>query len=58
MSAASPLRIGIVGLGAAGRAFLPAIKKHSGFELVGVAAGYVAVGVFLKIRGNLGKGEG
>jgi phthalate 4,5-cis-dihydrodiol dehydrogenase len=37
MSAASPLRIGIVGLGAAGRAFLPAIKKHSGFELVGVA---------------------
>jgi phthalate 4,5-cis-dihydrodiol dehydrogenase len=37
MSAASPIRIGIVGLGAAGRAFLPAIKKHSGFELVAVA---------------------
>ena len=37
MSAASPIRIGIVGLGAAGRAFLPAIKKHSGFQLVAVA---------------------
>ncbi len=37
LSAASPTRIGIVGLGAAGRAFLPAIKKHSGFELVCIA---------------------
>jgi phthalate 4,5-cis-dihydrodiol dehydrogenase len=34
---ASPIRIGIVGLGAAGRAFLPAIKKHSGFKLVAIA---------------------
>ena len=31
------IRIGIVGLGAAGYAFLPAIKKHHGFELVSVA---------------------
>lgn len=31
------IRIGIVGLGAAGHAFLPAIKKHPGFELVSVA---------------------
>ncbi len=37
MTAASPTRIGIVGLGAAGRAFLPAIKKHSGFQLGGIA---------------------
>ena len=31
------IRIGIVGLGAAGRAFLPAIRGHSAFELVAVA---------------------
>jgi phthalate 4,5-cis-dihydrodiol dehydrogenase len=37
LSAASPIRVGFVGLGAAGRAFLPAIKKHSGFELVCIA---------------------
>jgi len=30
-------RIGIAGLGAAGRAFLPAIRKHPGFELVALA---------------------
>ncbi|HTK13113.1 MAG TPA: Gfo/Idh/MocA family oxidoreductase [Xanthobacteraceae bacterium] len=30
-------RIGIVGLGAAGRAFLPAITKHPGFDLVAIA---------------------
>jgi phthalate 4,5-cis-dihydrodiol dehydrogenase len=29
-------RIGVVGLGAAGQAFLPAIHKHSGFELAAV----------------------
>ena len=34
---ANPIRIGIVGLGAAGRAFLPAIKSHPGFRLVAVA---------------------
>lgn len=33
----APIRIGIVGVGAAGRAFLPAIQKHSGFELAGIA---------------------
>lgn len=37
MNAPSPLRTGIVGLGAAGRAFLPAIKKHSGFDLIAIA---------------------
>ena len=31
------IRIGIVGLGAAGREFLPAIRGHSAFELVAVA---------------------
>jgi phthalate 4,5-cis-dihydrodiol dehydrogenase len=34
---ANPIRIGIAGLGAAGRAFLPAIKSHLGFQLVAVA---------------------
>jgi phthalate 4,5-cis-dihydrodiol dehydrogenase len=33
----APIRIGVVGVGAAGRAFLPAIKKHQGFELAGIA---------------------
>ena len=33
----APIRIGIVGVGAAGRAFLPAIGKHAGFELAGIA---------------------
>jgi phthalate 4,5-cis-dihydrodiol dehydrogenase len=33
----APIRIGIVGVGAAGRAFLPAIQKHSGFALAGIA---------------------
>ncbi len=37
MSAREPIRLGIVGLGAAGRAFLPAIAKHPAFELVGFA---------------------
>jgi phthalate 4,5-cis-dihydrodiol dehydrogenase len=37
MNAPSPLRIGIVGVGAAGRAFLPAITKHPGFALAGIA---------------------
>ncbi|MGE3710416.1 MAG: Gfo/Idh/MocA family oxidoreductase [Hyphomicrobiaceae bacterium] len=37
MSANSTFRLGIVGLGAAGRAFLPAIARHPGFELVGFA---------------------
>lgn len=31
------IRIGIVGLGAAGRAFLPAITSHSGFRLAAIA---------------------
>jgi phthalate 4,5-cis-dihydrodiol dehydrogenase len=31
------IRIGIVGLGAAGRAFLPAIRGHAAFELAAVA---------------------
>jgi phthalate 4,5-cis-dihydrodiol dehydrogenase len=35
--ATSPVRIGIVGLGAAGRAFIPAILGHSGFVLAAVA---------------------
>ena len=30
-------RIGVVGLGAAGRAFLPALKAHPGFDLVAIA---------------------
>ena len=34
---AARLRIGIAGLGAAGRAFLPAIRGHAAFELVAVA---------------------
>jgi phthalate 4,5-cis-dihydrodiol dehydrogenase len=34
---AARIRIGIVGLGAAGRAFLPAIRGHAAFELVAVA---------------------
>jgi phthalate 4,5-cis-dihydrodiol dehydrogenase len=34
---ASTFRIGIVGVGAAGRAFLPPIKAHAGFELVAIA---------------------
>ncbi len=34
---AARIRIGIVGLGAAGRAFLPAIREHAAFELVAVA---------------------
>ena len=34
---AARIRIGIVGLGAAGRAFLPAIRSHSGFQLAAVA---------------------
>ena len=34
---ADVLRIGILGLGAAGRAFLPAFKAHPGFELAAIA---------------------
>jgi phthalate 4,5-cis-dihydrodiol dehydrogenase len=34
---AARIRIGIVGLGAAGRAFLPAIRGHGAFELAAVA---------------------
>ncbi len=37
MSAPAPVRLGIVGVGAAGRAFLPAINKHPGFTLVAIA---------------------
>ena len=36
-SAIQVIRIGIVGLGAAGRAFIPAILAHAGFKLVAVA---------------------
>ncbi|SNS86505.1 phthalate 4,5-cis-dihydrodiol dehydrogenase [Noviherbaspirillum humi] len=32
-----PIRIGMAGYGAAGRAFVPAFRKHSGFELVAIA---------------------
>lgn len=32
-----PIRLGILGLGAAGRAFLPAIRKHPAFQLVALA---------------------
>ena len=32
-----PIGIGIVGFGTAGRSFLPAIRRHPGFELVAVA---------------------
>lgn len=35
--AVSRIGIGIVGLGAAGRAFIPALEAHPGFELVAVA---------------------
>jgi len=31
-----PLRIGLVGFGAAGQAFLPALHKHTGFQLAAV----------------------
>src|SRR5262245_38380630 len=34
---AARIRIGIVGLGAAGRPFLPAIRGHAAFELTAVA---------------------
>ena len=34
---AARIGIGIVGLGAAGRAFLPAIRGHAAFELAAVA---------------------
>ena len=34
---AAQIRIGIVGLGAAGRAFLPAIRGHAAFELTAIA---------------------
>ena len=37
VSGAEPVRIGLAGLGAAGRAFLPAIQAHPGFRLVAVA---------------------
>lgn len=33
----APLRIGLVGFGAAGQAFVPAIEKHPGFVLAAVA---------------------
>lgn len=33
----APVQIGIAGLGAAGRAFLPAIVQHKGFQLVAAA---------------------
>ena len=36
-AADKPFRIGIVGVGAAGRAFLPAIKTHAGFKLAAIA---------------------
>lgn len=32
----APLRIGLAGFGAAGQAFLPALHKHTGFQLVAV----------------------
>jgi phthalate 4,5-cis-dihydrodiol dehydrogenase len=32
-----PIKLGLAGLGTAGRAFLPAIRKHAGFDLVAVA---------------------
>jgi phthalate 4,5-cis-dihydrodiol dehydrogenase len=42
-----PLRIGVVGFGAAARAFVPALRKHPGFELAAVtepsAAGSQAI---------------
>jgi phthalate 4,5-cis-dihydrodiol dehydrogenase len=34
---ADMIRIGILGLGAAGRAFLPAFKAHAGFDLIAIA---------------------
>ncbi|MDB5776658.1 MAG: oxidoreductase-like protein [Herbaspirillum sp.] len=42
-TASDAVRIGIVGLGAAGRAFLPAILGHEGFDLVAVAEPVEAV---------------
>jgi phthalate 4,5-cis-dihydrodiol dehydrogenase len=36
-TAHKPFQIGIVGVGAAGRAFLPAIKAHAGFKLAAIA---------------------
>ena len=37
MAHTGPIRIGIVGMGAAGRAFLPAIRAHAGFRLAAIA---------------------
>jgi phthalate 4,5-cis-dihydrodiol dehydrogenase len=31
------VRLGLVGFGAAGQAFLPALDKHPGFKLVAIA---------------------
>ena len=37
MNNSRKIRLGLAGLGTAGRAFLPSIRKHTGFELVAVA---------------------
>jgi phthalate 4,5-cis-dihydrodiol dehydrogenase len=48
-------RIGIVGLGAAGQAFLPAIHKHAGFELAAVCEPVLSIRErFAQSTGTLG----
>jgi phthalate 4,5-cis-dihydrodiol dehydrogenase len=47
------VRIGLVGFGAAGQAFLPAIAKHSGFKLVAIAEPVAHVRESLQIRFNV-----
>ena len=36
MTVSRKIKVGIIGLGAAAQAFLPAFEKHPGFELIGV----------------------
>jgi phthalate 4,5-cis-dihydrodiol dehydrogenase len=48
-------RIGVVGLGAAGQAFLPAIHKHAGFELAAVCEPVLSIRErFAQSTGTLG----
>lgn len=42
-AATPPITIGVAGLGAAGRAFLPAITQHAGFRLVAAAEPFAQV---------------
>jgi phthalate 4,5-cis-dihydrodiol dehydrogenase len=52
MAYAQPLRLGLVGLGAAGRAFLPAVKMHRSFALAAIAEPDA------QVRGEIGEQTG